>query len=445
MATIKFLTQSKAPQVPIYVRLSLGRGKDFKRKTGYLISSKNWSKAKGVPIQRDEILKNLSADLDSFKSKLSELLNVSVKKGVEINGSWLQEQVDIINNKVPIQEMDVLTTYIQRIVDTAHRKMNARGGLGLSERRIKGYITFLGVIRRYQEEVNRGRDFLIRDVNLKFAESFKDWLFSKNYSINYVGKNLDNLKAVCNDADSKGIETSRQFKKIRGITEKKSPESIVFLSEREQEKIAGLELKKGALENARKWLLLGCLLGQRGSDLLELKESQIIDMNGVKIAEIRQSKTGKLVAVPLLPKAREIISEGFPYKIALQNFNEYIKEICLLAEINELTLGRKRVKDKNSIGKNQTYRNLPSVKGRYPKYELIGSHVCRRSFASNFYGKIPTPVLINITGHGTEKMFLKYIGKTTYDNAFQMVDYVNKLQQKEKGEPIMKVVKNASN
>jgi len=85
--------------------------------------------------------------------------------------------------------------------------------------------------------------------------------------------------------------------------------------------------------------------------------------------------------------------------------------------------------------------NRASIKGVYPKYELIGSHVCRRSFATNFYGKIPTPILINITGHGTEKMFLKYIGKTSYDNAYQMVKYFSKLSSKSKKEPQLEVVK----
>jgi hypothetical protein len=35
----------------------------------------------------------------------------------------------------------------------------------------------------------------------------------------------------------------------------------------------------------------------------------------------------------------------------------------------------------------------------------------RRSFASNYYGKIETPLLMNITGHSKERTFLTYIGK----------------------------------
>jgi len=34
-----------------------------------------------------------------------------------------------------------------------------------------------------------------------------------------------------------------------------------------------------------------------------------------------------------------------------------------------------------------------------PKYEFVSSHIVRRSFASNYYGKIETPMLMNITGH----------------------------------------------
>ena len=50
--------------------------------------------------------------------------------------------------------------------------------------------------------------------------------------------------------------------------------------------------------------------------------------------------------------------------------------------------------------------------GKYPKYELITSHIGRRSFASNFYGKISTTHILNFIGHTTEKQLLTYIGKS---------------------------------
>ena len=435
MASIKFLIQSKAEQANIYVRLSLERGKEWKRKTGFTVNPKYWSKSKGTPIQKDDTLKNLKTDLGDFSTKLEKRLNDAVKNGFPINSQWLENEIDVINNKRPVVKLDILTNYIQHIIDTANTRPNQRGGLGLSERRVKGYITFKGMIGRYEKENRKGKAVLIKEIDLKFVEVFKGWLFSQKYSINYVGKNIDNLKAVCYDAERNGIQTSSTLKSIRSFSEQKAPEAIIYLSELEQETISRTLFQREALLNARKWLLLGCLIGQRGSDLLSLSEANINQLDGIRVIEIKQSKTGKLVAVPLLPEAESILQDGFPYPISLQNFNEYIKYICKLARLDALTPGLKR-----ESGKGKGIK--ASVKGTYPKHELIASHVCRRSFATNFYGKIPTPVLINITGHGTEKMFLKYIGKTTYDNAYQMVEYFSKLQNKTKKEPQLTVLTN---
>ena len=59
----------------------------------------------------------------------------------------------------------------------------------------------------------------------------------------------------------------------------------------------------------------------------------------------------------------------------------------------------------------------------YKKYDLVTSHIGRRSFATNFYGTIPTTFLIYITGHSTESMFLNYIGKSNKDLALEITKY----------------------
>jgi integrase len=45
-----------------------------------------------------------------------------------------------------------------------------------------------------------------------------------------------------------------------------------------------------------------------------------------------------------------------------------------------------------------------------PKYELISSHTGRRSFCTNkFLQKIPVKAIMAISGHATEKAFMKYL------------------------------------
>jgi integrase len=56
---------------------------------------------------------------------------------------------------------------------------------------------------------------------------------------------------------------------------------------------------------------------------------------------------------------------------------------------------------------------------------VISSHDLRRSFATNYFGKIETPILMQITGHSKETTFLSYIGqnanKDAYADAFMKV------------------------
>jgi integrase len=416
MATIKLMLQSKNDNANIYVRFSSSRTENHKRKTGFTINPKDWSDKNAEPLQKTPETKNLKSKLDRLKLFINDAYNQSISKGEPITGDWLQLQIDLFNNKAPKKDLDILTNYIQKFIDEAPYKQNQKGEAGLSVSRIKNIKLFLSTILKYETATQRGKSILIKDINLKFVENFKNYLFSQSYSINYIGKNIANLKTICNDANKNDIETSTQLKNIRTLNEKKAPENIVILSELDQVKILNAILDREALINARKWLLLGCLIGQRGGDLLNITEKNIKDLNGTKIIELKQQKTGKLVAVPLLPDALEIIESGLPYKISLQRFNEYIKDICKIAEINEPTTGRIKTKT-NEATETKTL----------PKWNFITSHVCRRSFATNFYSKIPTPILMNITAHSQERIFIAYIGKTTYDNAYQMLEYFSKL------------------
>lgn len=83
------------------------------------------------------------------------------------------------------------------------------------------------------------------------------------------------------------------------------------------------------------------------------------------------------------------------------------KKVCKKAKIKQKVKGSKLEKVDDSA--KFPYRKQV---GEYVKWELMTSHIGRRSFATNFYGNIPTTFLIYVTGHKTEQMFLNYIGKS---------------------------------
>lgn len=432
MASVKYLLQSKNDNSNIYIQFSIGRKQVFKRKTGFIINPLYWSKDKGQPIQKSQETKALKSKLDKLAIFVNDNYNSAISDGIELTGDWLQFQIDLFNNKKPKLELDKLTEYTQKYIDEAPYKENGKKSTGLSKGRVQNLKLFKNTIERYELEMFSKKSILIKNINLLFVENFKIWLFAQKYSINYVGKNIANIKTICLDAQKNDFEISSQVKNIKVISESKEPENIIILNEAEQDKIKDAKLIRESLINARKWLLLGCLIGQRGGDLLNITDDNIKALNGIKIIELKQQKTGKLVAIPLLPEALEIIENGLPYKISLPRYNEYIKDVCEIAEINEPITHRKKV----------TSRDATTIE-TLPKYKFITSHIARRSFATNFYGRIPTPVLMNITGHGTEQVFLKYIGKTTYDNAYQMLEYFSKLAPREIIQPQMEVIRNA--
>ena len=410
MATIKYLLQSKKDNSNIYVRFSINRTLVLKRKTGFIINPKDWSVDKSQPIQKNEELKIIKSKLDKLAVYINDAYNNAISTGVSFSGDWLQHQIDLFNNKIIVVDLDVLTNSIDLYVEK-------------SDHLSKGSITNLSNLKKnilkYEKDVFNGKSILIRNIDLNFIETFKKHFKNKDCSINYIGSQITLIKSVVNHAASNGIPVSSEFNKITTVKEKKEPDEIIVLTELEQKEIKKAELKNIAHINARKWLLLGCLIGQRGNDLLNITHENIKDLEGMKIIELKQQKTGKIVAIPLLPEALEILESGLPYKINLENFNKYSKDVCEIAKINTKVKGKMRIDKKRTL-----------TVGHYEKWKVISSHVCRRSFATNFYGRIPTSILMNITAHGSETVFLSYIGKTTYDNAYQMFEYFKKITPK---------------
>ena len=419
MATVKYLLQSKSETSNIYIRYSINRQTVFKRKTGFIINAKDWSLDKAQPKTGREDLKALKSKLEKLSTFIGDSHNNAVSKGITFTAEWLEQQINAFNNKTEFVPLDVLTNYMQKYIDHSPYKQNKKKGVGLSKGHVNNLSNTKMTLLRFETEVLNGKSILMKEINIAFAEKLKIWLFEQRYSVNYVGKVISNIKTICFEASTHDIEISSQLKSVKSLTEKKAPEDVVFLSEAEQEIIKNTPLTSKALENARKWLLLGCLVGQRGGDLLGITQNNIKDVNGMRIIELRQQKTGKLIAIPLLPLALEILESGLPYAISLSRFNDNIKEIAKIAGLDTPTKGRKMLQGDRT-----------STIGLFPKHEIISSHVCRRSFASNFYSKIPTPILMNITAHSREEIFLSYIGKTTYENAHQMLEYFAKLVPK---------------
>lgn len=441
MPTVTFLIKGDSNPTSIYVRLSTGRGKDFVKKTGLNINPNQWSSKKKEPKQTTPDNKNLSVQLNKLRVFIENSLNSVDEKGEVINSDWLQTKIDLHFKRITdteTRQSDLIQDLIDYIIESAPARRNGKGKLGLSVSRVKAYHTLKNIFKAYEKK--RRKYYKAKDIDTSFEKDFLSWLIKeKGYKDSYALKIIDNLKAVCNEAQTLGIETHPQLAKIgKGTPDKETP---VYLNFFDLQKIRTCMIKNKSLDNARKWLLLGCLTGQRGGDLLGITEDNFVhNINGREYVEIKQQKTGKIARIPIVGELQEINTirnNGLPYKISVQKFDQYIKQVCKLAGINELIEHSKvcMVDDKGYIieqDDNGSYTSKGvkrTVKGVFEKWQLIGSHTCRRSFATNLYGKLETIFIMKMTGHTKESTFLAYIGKTEMDYLTQIANKLEELEQ----------------
>lgn len=457
MAKVKFLLQSKTENAQIYIRVSISQFVSLKKKTGFSINTKDWSET-NFPKQTKPENKLLSANLKKLETFVLQNLNKDLANGTLIDSYWLETQINDCFSRVIKTDAGLLINHIQHIIDNANtRKVKTNGGfkIGLSASTIKNYTLFKNIVAEYQTTIKKQIQFI--EITKPFVDKFTNWLVNtKKYSTNYSGKQLEILKTVCIDAEKNEIPVTPYSKTIEHFRESENDRYIQTLSFEELEQIKNtdftdleklkefkkenpeltknISLTPETLDNARNWILIGCEIGQRGGDLLNISAENIRQKGNNIYLDIIQQKTNKSVTIGIIaPHVIDIIENHFPKKLQHQKLNVLTKIVCKLAGIDTIVEGTKL----NTETNRKEY-------GMYPKYDLMASHSFRRSFATNYYKKIPTAVLINITGHSKESLFLTYINKREDkdSNADLFRHFYEDLHKDKK--PQLRIVKNGT-
>ena len=396
--------------------MSLSKSVSYKRKTGYSIDYKDWSVSTGFPKPNDPFNKNLKFDLKNLEAFIEKELNSENTNGVDITSVWLKETIAKFLGKSTEKELYYLVDYTEQYIDRLKNKPNKNGQKGVSEATIKKRTTILNKLIKFQKKTKR--KLKVKDVDLKFREQFIDFLDKEEkLSEGTIGRYLKEVKTICTDAQKNNIDVSSQLIHFKGFTSKAYK---VTLSFDEIEEIQKVKFKDESLEIAKNWLIIGCFTGQRVSDLMRMNKNMIEEHQGFQFIVLTQKKTKKIVQILIHKEVKVILDSlggNFPPVFSKNEssnsalFNKYIKLVCKEAKLVNLTEGKLRSEETERLEICE-----------FPKYKLVSSHICRRSFATNFYAqkKYPTPLLMNIAAHGTEKMFLKYIGKKSIDNGLQL-------------------------
>jgi integrase len=431
MAAVNFLYRSTKDKANLHLRL-LYRFNDndfvFGANTKFETTKDYWSKdhkqrkfkktSDVIESNKIQDIKAKQTEVDTELNKIeNHVLNAfnSVNPGT-VTKEWLQTKIDHYYN--PPQEIEPLPTelikYIDFYIDVKRNEIS------------KGTIQKCNVIKQLliRHQTYLKKTLLIIDVDTHFKTQFEKYCLEKQYAPNTIARAVKFTKTICKHAKSNGLEISYQLDNIK--TKFQKVENI-YLTFDELEKIENIKKHKltDSLDNAKDWIIISCYCGQRVSDFMRFTTDMIryektVDEVLKPFIEFTQKKTNKIMTVPLHPKIIEILSKrggAFPYAISDQKYNDYIKKVCEIAELTQIVNGSRKAETEPKSG---IYRKET---GLYRKCDLITSHVGRRSMASNFYATIPTSLLMNITGHSTEVLFLTYIGKSNKDLAKETHKY----------------------
>ena len=384
--------------------------KSYTFRTYLRISDDDWDKEKQRPTNIYlKKYKKLNAKLDNLKKQLAEHIREKRSEKKQLHQRALAREIKAVcsGQSTSLPENSLLY-YMKWYIDLKKEL--------ICHSTYKRYKVFFHLLERF--EAFLCKRLYIEEINSDFIKDFICFGREEEYSENTIYRSIHFVKTILNFAERKGVRTAVRELEIRREKQKKE---IVTLTEKEIVQIKHTEVPE-RLQAAKDWLLISCYTGQRFSDFMNFDTEKLKDINGKICLAFVQQKTKKDILLPLHPTVLNTLQRNknhFPELMDIQHYNKGIREIAKLANLNEPVKAKKRL-------------GIRSKEVETEKWEILSSHIGRRSFATNFYGKIPTPLLMEATGHSTEQMFLRYINPVDKDRILSLGNYFDRMYEERK-------------
>lgn len=412
MPTVCFNLRNKTESNPLVYLIFRYDEKKFVYSTGQKIAPKFWNdeKQRAKETKQFPEYPEFNAYLNKLEGQAQSIYRRYMNDGKTLDLDTFKEEMEIESgNKRPRQIS--LFTFVENLI-SERENATQLSGKQFAKASIVVYRTALKHLKTFVEK-SRRKTLDFGDIDLEFYHDFTQFLFSapNSFTVNNAGKIIKTLKTFLHEATERGINANYAFRSKRfKVMSEEVPNAYLTVEELNKLFLLDLSAHK-RLEKVRDLFLVGCFTGLRFSDFTTIRPEYIRTVDGVEIIDIQTQKTGQKVSIPLHPIVKAIFKryDGIPPKgMSNQKLNKYLKELCQLAELVEPT-----VLTKTKAGKR--------VQEVWKKSDLITTHTARRSFATNaFKMGVPSLSIMLITGHRTEKSFMRYIKIQREENAVLM-------------------------
>lgn len=404
----------------------------------------------------NDVFKKATRNNASIRTKISRL-EIAIDKLVdryelkEVVPSPEKFKNDLLielgrNKKIEEQEKGILD-YLYEKINKGEKDstLNKRNSLSLNT--IKTYKTVSHLIENYQiatKEILTFENF-DKDKYWNFWDILNDILNDEikisnpnqprkqikqdyGYLVSTVRKYQSTLIRTMKDALEDNIVMTLNVFDKNLILEKSEASKDIYVTENELLKI--IEFNVGddeEMKMAKEYFIIGSLTGMRYESMRDTKNSKVETYaeEGYNFEYIhsKQNKTSTEVFIPLLALVKDILAKTnneFPEVKSNPVINARLKKLFKFLEIDSLedvTL--------------KTYRS-GEIKLKKPKYEIVTTHDCKKTFYTNLYKNKVNPTAIDNITHpdATPKnRMAKIYNKTNMlDKAKMFVDEIYKIE-----------------
>ena len=398
---ITFSLQGRKEVKKLLVRMRFSK-LDISCSLNIMLAENEWDNDNQSVIDNPEV--NIS--IQQLKTDILRSYNKDFCNGILIDKIWLagvikssfnrpKEESKLINPSHTIYFVNFSLWWIENFADDWNVSSKKKMGIPLQNQ----YKKFISIVSEYESVISERLQ--LRNIRISDLKSFADYLETEFYQTSTIERHVGRFRFFLNRALEHNIEVSNSFKQ-RIYFDKDDDIEGVYLNEAEIQKIIDHDFSDNHdLDITKQNFLIGIFTGLRAGDFLNLDTSNMSQ----GVFKIKTQKTGARVVIPIHPEAKKVIDSNFgnlPPKISKTDFNIHIKTICQICEI-----------DNQVYGKLFDKKRKRKVVGYYKKYQLISSHVCRKSFASNFYGKVDDKTLSTIMGWSKNSNMLSHYNKVS--------------------------------
>lgn len=415
--------------------------KAYRRDTSIFIddplSSKIWTLVK--TLMNNDKAGTLTQQL--IKNKVREILHSGEMDAIVEAHKSIAAKLTAMADAKP-NFVDFIAKYINDL--KTGKRLRYRGTTRVSKSYINNFTALYSHLVEYQEANHVILNW--EDITLGFLNRFKSYLLSKELKTNTVVGYLSRVRTILRDAKKHHYTANDDFDYTDWYPERVDVDNIYVTSERimqlynaplgdmgwiyEQiDKMPLNEAEKAdeksfynkrhidSLCKARDMFVVGCLTGQRHSDYSRITTDMYYTLGNRIFVHLKQKKTGAEVYIPLRQEIDAILKRrgGKMPQIGRAKYTAFIRRCGqLLGWTEPVTIHINRGE--------MTYTK------QFPFYQLIKTHTCRRSFATNAYrAGVPLSAIMAVTGHSSEDMLRKYLKLSNKERALFAAEELDKM------------------